>query len=426
MFRFFRRGKKEKPVKEKKEEVPPPDIIDSKPISEDQSILPEYKISEITFEEKFKNMSKFLSETLPDDSLIEEPIISFSPLIPLIEKIYDREDSVHSFISPQVLVEKKDEPSIDNLSVFYSKEGLPSITLEEKLEGALFSIGRPIHTDELIEALEGDSPVIKRAIRKIYRKRRKSSPIILTEISKDRWVLQLNPIYYEFFASYLPERFMEEPERRILTEIAYRQPISVAMVKKIVKEIGPMTINQLCESLEQRGYIVGEERARSLVYTTTPKFAKDFGFDNESRRLKLQMLWRLRRLMGGYYDDEEEEELEQEEVGEGVEDNESMLEAHKDEKTAEVELYAIEDHKEEIKDILEESEQEELGKDVEDKESMLETANYETTSEDEPYAIEDPKEKIEDTKEELELDLEKETLIKMEDSLKEVIKEEEE
>ncbi len=376
MFRFFRRGKKDKTVKEKKEEIPPPDVNVSKSIVEDQSILPEYKISEITFEEKFKNMSKFLSETLPDDSLIQEPVISFSPLIPLIEKIYDREDSVNSFISPQVLEEKKNESSGDNLPIFYSKEGLAPITLEEKLEGALFSIGRPIHTDELIETLEGDSPVIKRTIRKIHRKRKKSSPIILTEISKDRWVLQLNPIYYEFFASYLPERFMKEPERRILTEIAYRQPISIAMVKKIVKEIGPMRINELCDSLEQKGYIIGEERARSLVYTTTPKFAKDFGFDNESRRLKLQMLWRLRRLMGGYDLDEEEEELEEEEA----EEEESVLEANKDE----------------------------------------------TITEDELYTKEEQEKKIEDTKKPLEVNLEKETLIETEDFLKKLGKEEEE
>ena len=346
MFRFFRRRKKDKPIQEKKEEVSAPETTVSRSISEDQPILPEYKIPEATFEEKFKNMSKFLSETLPDDSIIQEPIVSFSPLVPLIEKIYDQEDSVYSFISPQVLVEKNSESSTEHLPIFYSREDFPSITLEEKLEGALFSIGRPIHTDELIETLGGESPVIKRAIRKIHRKHKKSSPIILTEISKDRWVLQLNPIYYEFFATYLPERFMEEPERRILTEIAYRQPISIALVKKIVKEIGPIRINQLCDSLAQRGYIIGEERARSLVYTTTPKFAKDFGFDNESRRLKLQMLWRLRRLMGGYDFDEEEEELE-EEVEEDQEE-ENLIEAQKEEINVDIKPNTREDQQLEI------------------------------------------------------------------------------
>jgi hypothetical protein len=108
---------------------------------------------------------------------------------------------------------------------------------------------------------------------------------------------------------------MSDEERRILTEISYRQPISLAMVKKIVRKIGPIKITEICQNLEKRGYIVGEKRARSLVYTSTSKFAQDFGFDDESRRLKLQMLWRLKRLMGDY--EAEEEEVEEAEIPEG-------------------------------------------------------------------------------------------------------------
>ena len=101
---------------------------------------------------------------------------------------------------------------------------------------------------------------------------------------------------------------MTAEERRIVTEIAYRQPISIAMIKKIVKGIGPIKITEICQYLEKTGYVVSEKKARSLVYTTLPKFANDFGFDDESRRLKLQMLWRLKRLMGDYDAEKEEED----------------------------------------------------------------------------------------------------------------------
>jgi chromosome segregation and condensation protein ScpB len=188
---------------------------------------------------------------------------------------------------------------------------LPPVTLEEKIEGALFSIGRPIHTTELIESLQEESPLVKRTLRKVARQRKKSSPIVIEEISRDRWVLQLNPIYHVFFHPIISEKFMTPEERRILTEIAYRQPISLAMVKKIVRKIGPVKITEICRNLEERGYLVSEKRARSIVYTSTPKFANDFGFDDESRRLKLQMLWRLKRLMGDYEEEPEEEELEE-------------------------------------------------------------------------------------------------------------------
>ena len=225
--------------------------------------------------------------------------------IPSIKSIVESETTVQGFISPEILVHSKveEEAFIES----YKSTELTPITLEERIEGAMFSVGRPIHTSELIENLQEDSSHLKRTLRKVSRSRTRTSPIILHEISKDRWVLQLNPIYHDFFYSLSPKLFMTDDKRRIITEIAYRQPISLAMVKKIVKKIGPFRINEICKKLEQEGYIISEKRARSIVYTSTPKFAQDFGFDDESRRLKLQMLWRLKRLMGDYEAEEEEE-----------------------------------------------------------------------------------------------------------------------
>ncbi|MFX0208686.1 MAG: SMC-Scp complex subunit ScpB, partial [Candidatus Hodarchaeota archaeon] len=210
----------------------------------------------------------------------------------------------------------------------------------ERIEGALFSIGRPIHVSELIENFEEESPIIKRSLRKLQRRRKRTSPIIVDEISKDRWVLHLNPIYSEFFSPLYPESFMGLDERRILTEICYRQPISLAMVKKMVPGISPVKVTELCKRLEARGYITGEKRARSLVYTSNPKFAYDFGFDDESRRLKLQMLWRLKRLMGDYEPEEEEELIEEEPVAaieeeEGKGEEEDKLEKEPEEEIEE-------------------------------------------------------------------------------------------
>jgi chromosome segregation and condensation protein ScpB len=231
----------------------------------------------------------------------------------------------------------------------------------------MFSIGRPIHTSELIDNLQEESPLLKRTLRRLSKTRKRSAPIILQEISKDRWVLQLNPIYHEFFYSLIPEKFMTQEERRILTEIAYRQPISLAMIKKIVKGIGPIKITEICRYLEKTGYVVSEKKARSLVYTSTPKFANDFGFDDESRRLKLQMLWRLKRLMGDYETEEEEaeeiKEIEEEQIQPTDQEHEED-QVHKEEEIKEIEeeqIHTDQEHEEgqihkeeEIKEIEEE------------------------------------------------------------------------
>ena len=307
MFRLFRRGKKDK--KEIKQATKTAEVDTAQSLSDSSSLEQVNGASaESTYAEKLVDFSKTIAESIPEIPLEEleviEPMIDF---FPSIKSIVESETTVQGFISPEILVHSKveEEAFIES----YKSTELTPITLEERIEGAMFSVGRPIHTSELIENLQEDSSHLKRTLRKVSRSRTRTSPIILHEISKDRWVLQLNPIYHDFFYSLSPKMFMTDDKRRIITEIAYRQPISLAMVKKIVKKIGPFRINEICKKLEEDGYIISEKRARSIVYTSTPKFAQDFGFDDESRRLKLQMLWRLKRLMGDYEAEEEAEEL---------------------------------------------------------------------------------------------------------------------
>ncbi|MFX0085412.1 MAG: SMC-Scp complex subunit ScpB [Candidatus Hodarchaeota archaeon] len=358
MFRLFRRGKKDKKdkkVTEDTSEIKGDDSVQS-PLdtpTENQSET----ITGMTQVDKITAFSKAITETIPE-VLPDKPEESIVDFWPPIKPIVESETSIHSFISPEIFTQEK--KGIDSSVVSYKPIELIPITLEERIEGALFSVGRPIHVSELIENLQEESPHVKRTIRKLSKNRSKTSPILINEISKDRWVLQLNPIYYDFFYSLMPERFMTLEERRILTEIAYRQPISLGMIKKIVKQIGPLKINEICTNLEKNGYIIGESRARSIVYTSTPKFANDFGFDDESRRLKLQMLWRLKRLMGDYEEEEEEEEETEEELKEEEEEEETEEELKEEEEEEEVEEKEIEEEEVEIqldKSELDESEE---------------------------------------------------------------------
>ena len=345
MFRLFKRKKKieeeEKPASVSVPQeispnvTPPEEEIQEEEIYKPGIIEPIiFEETEKPFEEKFLELTQLESEIQPVDETIlgEQEII-----LPNIESVFIENDSIFDFISPKTFVGEQTQIT-QKEDVYYPifEEELPPISLEERIEGALFSVGRPIHADEIIECFDEESPVIKRTIRKLSRKRRRSAAISIHEISKDRWVMELNPLYHDFFQSLEPELFLEPDERRILTEIAYRQPISLALVKKLVTGIGPIKITEIAKKLETLGFIVGEIRARSTVYTTTSKFAKAFGFDFESRRLKLQMLWRLKRLMGEYEEDQEdiEEELPEEETEEETaketEDQEEETKDHDD------------------------------------------------------------------------------------------------
>ncbi|MFX0184658.1 MAG: SMC-Scp complex subunit ScpB [Candidatus Hodarchaeota archaeon] len=321
MFRLFRRRKKEK--KQEKtideitvtEELKISNDLETSPegdqlISEESSsaLLKEYSIPETPFEEKFAAIPQIVSETITDE--FEPPKLKVD-MLPFARAAMESEVSIYGFVSPELLKQpsiESDQLNSVTAEIVLPRIEYPPVSLEERIEGALFSIGRPIHVSELIENFEEESPIIKRSLRKLQRRRKRTSPIVIDEISRDRWVLHLNPIYSELFSPLYPENFMEEDERRIVTEICYRQPISLAMVKKMVPKYSPVRVTEVCKRLEARGYIIGEKKARSLVYTSTPKFAHDFGFDDESRRLKLQMLWRLKRLMGDFEPEEEEEE----------------------------------------------------------------------------------------------------------------------
>ncbi len=322
MFRLFRRKKKEDTTETVTEKIPVEEVVD------EESIIPETTISETIedssqeikafetketpFEDKFTQLTHILPESLLEEEFVPEKQI----ILPFIKNVVEQDSSFSDFISPQILSQISSDETLSREEEYtITRRKLPPASLEERIEGALFSVGRPIHSEELIENFEEDSPTIKRAIRRLSRKRKRNSALIIQEISKDRWVMQLNPIFHEFFQPLLPDNFLLPDERRILTEIAYRQPISLAMVKKMVVGIGPIKVTEICKKLEGQNFIISEQRARSLIYTSTPKFAKSFGFDNESRRLKLQMLWRLKRLMGDF--EEEPEDLD-EEVDESV------------------------------------------------------------------------------------------------------------
>ncbi|MHA2203983.1 MAG: hypothetical protein ACW991_09875, partial [Candidatus Hodarchaeales archaeon] len=163
MFRLFRRrtkdNKKEKAVEEETEpktEFPPETVEDYQDNSHIQS-TEDFTVAEIPFEERFASIPKIITEPIPEVPDIVEPILDF---LPFAETVIETEVSISSFISPELL---KPHPEVESdISLVSRLTELPPVTLEERIEGAMFSVGRPIHATELIESLQEESPLVKR------------------------------------------------------------------------------------------------------------------------------------------------------------------------------------------------------------------------------------------------------------------------
>ncbi|NHI90900.1 MAG: hypothetical protein EAX96_00270 [Candidatus Lokiarchaeota archaeon] len=205
--------------------------------------------------------------------------------------------------------------SLDNESLIPTAEELKGIKMDEEekwkelpqyLEAIFFQLGKPITERELVEYFEKfekfkdiERVRLRWGIRKIIKglEEQKSS-IILINPTKDFWSYQLDEhlpdYFFEKIQKFLPkEEQFDLEESRILTEVAYRQPVKASEISKI---IGYSAMEKLT-ILENKGLISMEKDKQTFICNTTEKFAELYGFDSALRNLKIQLVWRLKKSM---------------------------------------------------------------------------------------------------------------------------------
>jgi chromosome segregation and condensation protein ScpB len=124
-----------------------------------------------------------------------------------------------------------------------------------------------------------------------------NSSIQLINPTKDFWSFQLHRELSDDFLDkiekFIPEEeFISKRETVFLTEIAYRQPVTTTDILKILGTDGYDYIR----ALEEKDLIFMTKEGQSNILRTTEKFAQIFGFDTGLRSLKLQLVWRLKKL----------------------------------------------------------------------------------------------------------------------------------
>jgi len=239
--------------------------------------------------------SESIESGLQNDSIESE--ISSESIEP---KIQDDSIAPESTIEPP---EQEDVKALEELQKKREAEEKQKDKEErEKLvpyvEAALFLAGRPISELEIAAHLKSDRLTVRWALRRIKRNlQEQNSAMEILNPTKDRWVLQLCEEFsrglYDYIEEFIPkEAMLSSEEIETLTEIAYRQPITSALLVKIS---GRPTIYESIRSLHEKGFITMEKQERTNLLKTSKKFADIYGFDTEMRNLKIQLVWRLKK-----------------------------------------------------------------------------------------------------------------------------------
>jgi segregation and condensation protein B len=180
----------------------------------------------------------------------------------------------------------------------------PALSQEAKeklvsyIEAALFIAGKPLGEMELARSFNTDRITVRWALRRLMRElTTQNSALEVLHLTKDRWVLQLCEEFskglFDYIDQFIPkEEMLTREEVNVLTEIAYRQPLTSALLVKIIAN--PAVYDHI-KHLEEKGYIMIEPQERTNLLRTSKKFADIYGFDMELRNLKIQLVWRLKK-----------------------------------------------------------------------------------------------------------------------------------
>ncbi|MEM3593316.1 MAG: SMC-Scp complex subunit ScpB [Candidatus Jordarchaeaceae archaeon] len=158
------------------------------------------------------------------------------------------------------------------------------------IEAALYAAGRPLSIEQIAEIVKIDNlDYVDELVRQLVREyEERNSALEIVALPGSRYVLQLKPSYSNKISSIAPRGLLTLGELKTLAYIALKQPIEQA---KVAKMRGSHSYKHI-KRLEELGFLKFEQTGRTK---TTEMFADYFGFEHETRRLKQQLRWRIRK-----------------------------------------------------------------------------------------------------------------------------------
>jgi chromosome segregation and condensation protein ScpB len=180
------------------------------------------------------------------------------------------------------------------------------------LEAVFYVSGRPLSVTKIATEFGWEPKEVREMVRELAKKLKKiKAELQLLEVQRDRWVLQLPlksyPVEFKEIIDNIlldyPKKYVHDDNtRKVLTHIAFHQPVSKAKLWKTISTDNPkdteswLTIPKLEEILSlliQEGFV--RLSGSPLQYKTTAAFANEFGFDSVRLKLKQQLVKRLEK-----------------------------------------------------------------------------------------------------------------------------------
>jgi len=150
----------------------------------------------------------------------------------------------------------------------------PGILPKGVVESALFSAGRPLELEEIVDATGLTRRDIRRALDQLMKDYRERDTALLVAKTGEKFAMALKADYAEH-ARKLAE--MEVPIKTLKTAalIAFHQPIKQSELQDMV---GSKVYDHVAE-LKELGLVKSKAHERTRLLSTTERFAEYFGID---------------------------------------------------------------------------------------------------------------------------------------------------
>lgn len=165
--------------------------------------------------------------------------------------------------------------------------------VKARLEIALYSAGRPLSIEQLIQASGTKSRTKTLDLLNTIMKKTKSvfDGVEVVQLTDGSFVFQAKPEFNELVRRYASKPVLPKATIKTLSYIAYQQPLSS---KDLVEVRGSGVYSHLKE-LRQLDFIESHSAGRLKIYSTTSKFRKYFGISGDNDTLKEKLFTKIRK-----------------------------------------------------------------------------------------------------------------------------------
>ena len=162
--------------------------------------------------------------------------------------------------------------------------------MEKILEAMLFAAGDAVSVARIAEAIGYDIPAVRGVLFGMAKRYvAEDSGILLMEMD-DSFQLCTNPKYYDYAKRLLPtspKRSLTQPLLETLSVIAYKQPVTKAVIEEIRGVNADHTVNKLLEYglIEEKGRL--DAPRRPILFGTSAEFLRYFGLQSVEEFLRV-------------------------------------------------------------------------------------------------------------------------------------------